>query len=72
MSESKRYTDNKIFVVDDNPANTMMLKQVVEAEGFESIFVYNDPEEALKSFYVVKPDLVLLDLLMPKLNGIEF
>jgi CheY-like chemotaxis protein len=37
MNEQKAYVENKIFVVDDNPANTMMLRQVVEAEGFESI-----------------------------------
>ena len=72
MSEAKDYKQNKIFVVDDNPANTMMLKQVVEAEGFESIYVYNDPELALAQFYEHKPDLVLLDLLMPKISGIEF
>ncbi|MFT4924791.1 MAG: EAL domain-containing protein (putative c-di-GMP-specific phosphodiesterase class I) [Phenylobacterium sp.] len=72
MSEQKDYTDNKIFVVDDNPANTMMLKQVVEAEGFSAIYVYNDPQLALDDFYKIKPDLVLLDLLMPNINGIEF
>lgn len=72
MSESKDYIENKIFVVDDNPANTMMLKQVVEAEGFDSIYVYNDPQLALDAFFTIKPDLVLLDLLMPKVSGIDF
>ncbi|MFT4924790.1 MAG: EAL domain-containing protein (putative c-di-GMP-specific phosphodiesterase class I) [Phenylobacterium sp.] len=65
-------TKNKIFIVDDNPANTTMLSQVVEEEGFGSIFVFNDPEVALAEFHRQKPDLVLLDLLMPKISGIEF
>lgn len=66
------YADNKIFIVDDNPANTTMLSQVVEEEGFGAIEVFNDPELALKEFFLQKPDLVLLDLLMPKISGIEF
>lgn len=72
MDKLQSYSKNKVFIVDDNPANTMMLRQVVEAEDFESIFVYNDPELALNEFYQLKPQLVLLDLLMPKLTGIEF
>lgn len=70
--ESPAYTQSKVFIVDDNPANTLMLKQVVEADSFESIFVYNDPLQALEAFYIERPQLVLLDLLMPKLSGIEF
>ncbi|MCJ8273703.1 MAG: EAL domain-containing protein [Psychrosphaera sp.] len=72
MNEQPDYAQNKVFIVDDNPANTMMLRQVVEAENFESIHVYNDPEVALAEFYQIKPQLVLLDLLMPKITGIEF
>ncbi|NQZ07565.1 MAG: EAL domain-containing protein [Algicola sp.] len=72
MNEQPSYAQNKVFIVDDNPANTMMLKQVVEAEDFESIYVYNDPEVALAEFFQIKPQLVLLDLLMPKITGIEF
>jgi EAL domain-containing protein (putative c-di-GMP-specific phosphodiesterase class I)/DNA-binding response OmpR family regulator/GGDEF domain-containing protein len=72
MSESANLSQKKVFIVDDNPANTLMLRQVVEAEYFESVNVYNDPVEALAAFYVIKPQLILLDLLMPKLTGIEF
>lgn len=63
---------NKIFIVDDNPANTDMLSQVVAEQGFGSIMVFNDPELALTEFFRQKPDLVLLDLLMPKISGIDF
>lgn len=61
-----------VFIVDDNPANTLMLKQVIEAEDFKSVYAYNDPLEALDAFNEIKPQLVLLDLLMPRLSGIEF
>ena len=63
---------NTIFIVDDNPANTKMLRQVIEDQGFGAILVFNDPEEALREFHRLKPNLVLLDLLMPKLSGIDF
>jgi EAL domain-containing protein (putative c-di-GMP-specific phosphodiesterase class I)/DNA-binding response OmpR family regulator/GGDEF domain-containing protein len=72
MNEQLDYTKHKVFIVDDNPANTMMLKKVVEADDFESIYVYNDPEVALAEFYKIKPQLILLDLVMPKITGLEF
>lgn len=72
MSEQDTQTGSRVFIVDDNPANTMMLQQVVETESFSSISVFHDPEQALMEFYQQKPDLILLDLVMPKLSGIEF
>lgn len=70
--DNKALKQTNVFIIDDNPANTLMLKQVVDAEDFQSVHVYNDPVEGLEAFYSMKPQLVLLDLLMPRLSGIEF
>ena len=63
---------SKVFIVDDNPANTLMLMQVLQTEPFESISVFHDAEEALAQFKCQKPNLILLDLVMPKLAGSNF
>ncbi|MFT5164494.1 MAG: EAL domain-containing protein (putative c-di-GMP-specific phosphodiesterase class I) [Alteromonadaceae bacterium] len=72
MQHQGDYMQNRVFIVDDNPANTTMLSQLIEGEGFGSMMVFNDPEEALAEFYRLKPNLILLDLLMPKISGLEF
>ncbi|SFD04694.1 EAL domain-containing protein [Pseudoalteromonas denitrificans] len=66
------YKNSKIFIVDDNPANTLMLHKLLESEGYLNVKVFNDPELALKAFFLHQPQLVLLDLVMPKIDGISF
>jgi len=65
--------DLSIFLVDDNPANTKLLSTILAREdGFSKVFSYNDPNKALKDFYLKKPQLILLDMKMPKLDGVQF
>jgi len=63
---------NKIFIIDDNPANTLMLHRLLESEGYLNVQSYNDATVALKEFHEQKPQLILLDLIMPKIDGINF
>ena len=59
----------KILVVDDEPLYLRLLKVNLEAEGYEVITAYNG-EEALETLSQIKPDLIILDVMMPKLDGI--
>jgi DNA-binding response OmpR family regulator len=59
-----------ILVVDDEPTQRDMLAEALEAEGF-TIVTAADGRAALLKFRESKPDLVLLDLMLPELSGIE-
>ena len=57
-----------VLVVDDDPAIHRFARIVLEAAGFR-VASARDGAEALASLPVVKPDLILLDLMMPVLDG---
>lgn len=60
----------KILLVDDNPDNLQILSVFLQVEGFE-ILVAKDGDIALKQLENEIPDLILLDILMPTMNGYE-
>jgi adenylate cyclase len=59
-----------ILVVDDVPDNVDILQMRLEAQGYE-VVTAADGVEALEKIRALRPDLVLLDVMMPKLDGIE-
>lgn len=59
-----------ILVVDDQPINVQLLKRKLEREGIRVIAAYNGLE-ALDLIKREKPDLILLDVMMPDMDGIE-
>lgn len=59
-----------ILVADDNPDITDVLENYVKKEGYEPI-IAGDGEEALNNFFEYKPSVVLLDVMMPKMDGYE-
>jgi two-component system response regulator MtrA len=63
-------TRPRVLVVDDDPSLAEMLGIVLRGEGFEPSFV-NDGDAALGAFRREKPDVVLLDLMLPGTDGIE-
>jgi two-component system response regulator MtrA len=60
----------RILVVDDDTAISEMVGIVLRAEGYEPSFAA-DGAEALDAFHATNPDLVLLDLMLPGIDGIE-
>jgi DNA-binding response OmpR family regulator len=57
-----------VLVVDDDIRILRMMKRMLELEGFETI-IANSGEAALKIFEKETPDLILLDIMMPDING---
>ena len=64
------HTRPHILVVDDEPQITRVLRTSLGAQGYE-IRVANDGETALEIVKDFVPDLVITDLAMPRMNGIE-
>lgn len=60
----------KILVVDDAVANRELLKWILEDEGFE-VFEATNGEEAIEIFKQDAPDLILMDVMMPTMDGLE-
>ncbi|MBL8489815.1 MAG: response regulator [Rhodocyclaceae bacterium] len=60
----------KILIVDDEPNIVISLEYLMKKEGFE-VAVANDGEAALQKVASFAPDLVLLDVMMPKKSGYE-
>ena len=60
----------RVLVVDDDQALSEMLGIVLRAEGYEALFC-EDGSKAQGIFKETKPDLVLLDLMLPGIDGIE-
>jgi CheY-like chemotaxis protein len=60
----------KILVVDDQPINVQLLKRKLEREGMQVIAAYSG-QEALDLVAKDNPDLILLDVMMPEMDGIE-
>ena len=60
----------KILLVEDEEIMIGLLQRKLTQEGYE-ISVARDGEEGLKTMKEIKPDLILLDIIMPKMGGFE-
>ena len=60
----------RVLIVDDEPNIVISLEFLMKREGF-AVSVARDGEEALERIRAERPDLVILDVMMPKLNGFE-
>ena len=60
----------KVLIADDEPNIVISLEFLLRREGFE-VLVAVDGEEALARARAERPDLVLLDVMMPKMNGFD-
>lgn len=60
----------KILLVDDDIKNSMLLKRFIESDGYEVIYA-NNGKVGLEMYMEIHPDLILLDINMPELDGFE-
>ena len=61
---------NKILIVDDEPDFAEMIKMRLEANGYDIAVAY-DGEEGIERAVRDKPDMILLDVMMPGMDGFE-
>jgi two-component system KDP operon response regulator KdpE len=66
----KNAMPGRILVIDDEPNITRVLRGSLSAQGYD-VRTANDPEEGLRTFKDWTPDLVITDLMMPGMSGVE-
>ena len=63
-------TNSRVLVLEDDPCTLQLVSHILESEGFE-VCKATDGEEAVRIFLEKSPTLLVLDVMVPKLNGIE-
>ncbi len=60
-----------IMVIDDSPFASKQIKDLVEENGYEVIGYAKNGEEGIELYKELKPDIVILDIIMPGIDGLE-
>lgn len=70
LSDAGLFADARVLVVDDRDANVLLLETILRAAGVRNIECVTDPRVAVARCLEFCPDVVLLDLHMPQLDGV--
>ena len=62
--------DKRILLVEDSPAYLLLMQNALEGKGY-TIFTAADGEQAIEQAHLHTPDLILLDVVLPKKNGYQ-
>jgi PleD family two-component response regulator len=60
---------SRILILDDQEANVLLLERLLQHAGYKNYLSLTDSRQLLDQFRLFQPDLILLDLMMPKLDG---
>lgn len=63
--------NSRILIVDDMASNLFLLEQLLKISGYQNIVKLTDSREVLQTYLEIKPDLLLMDLKMPHLDGFQ-
>lgn len=61
----------KILICDDAGFMRMVIKNCLEQQGYDIVGEAEDGEQAITMYKILKPDLITMDITMPKISGIE-
>ena len=61
--------NSRILIVDDQEPNVLLLKRILERNGYRQFRTITDSTTVIEEFKTYQPDLLLLDLMMPKVDG---
>jgi putative two-component system response regulator len=67
----KSLQDAKIVIIDDEECNILVARKYLNSDGYKTILPINDSSQAIARIRAEKPDLVLLDIMMPRVGGLE-
>ncbi|MES2604804.1 MAG: HD domain-containing phosphohydrolase, partial [Pseudomonadota bacterium] len=68
---SEDLKNSPIFVVDDEPVNLKLIERVLGTEGYHSVLSIQNPVDVSTRFREQRPNLILLDINMPRMNGFD-
>ena len=71
MRDNHSFDDKNILIVDDNQTNVLLLQSILEDYGYKHISTAQSAKEAYELLESKKIDLILLDVMMPDIDGIE-
>jgi putative two-component system response regulator len=71
MNELDDPKAGQILLVDDEPANLKLFALMLKSDGYRNVVCIQDPREVVDSYRAVRPQLILLDINMPHMDGYE-
>jgi len=60
---------SRILVVDDQTSNVLLLERILQQGGYRNVNSITDSRQVIDQFRIFQPDLIVLDLMMPKVDG---
>ncbi|WP_296716957.1 response regulator [Erythrobacter sp.] len=71
LIDSEEILACRILAIDDEEANVRLLANILEREGYRDVHCLTESTRALETYIALQPDLVLLDLMMPEVDGFQ-
>jgi PleD family two-component response regulator len=69
MMHTKIVLNSRVLIVDDQAANVLLLERILQQSGYRNVASLTDSRQVMEEFRMFQPDLLLLDLMMPRVDG---
>lgn len=71
MIDTTEILERRILIIDDEDANLLLLETLLRREGYSSVHCLSDPSLAIDRLVEIDPHIILLDLMMPDVDGYQ-